>query len=105
MVFVVSPARIGSTASLAANLPAATSEATDTAAECVSAKPATVAAARTPALPSHALSAADAKRKGLQPEERGLVCRIDRHHASFVGGAARMVKNLKRIEKAWFPVS
>jgi hypothetical protein len=55
MVLVVSAARIGITASRAANFPAATREATETAAECVSAKPATAAAARTPARP-HSLT-------------------------------------------------
>src|SRR5690242_5084900 len=60
IVLVVSPMRQGKIASAALNFPTATSDATENAAECVSAKPATAAATMTPVFPSQELSADDA---------------------------------------------
>src|SRR5262249_39304563 len=59
-VFVVRAARIGTMLSSGLSLPEETMDATDTAGAWESAKPATAAAAKTPAWPNFALSAADA---------------------------------------------
>ena len=55
IVFVESPAKIGNTASAALIFPAATSEATEIAAEWVSTKPARAAATIMPVSPNHSL--------------------------------------------------
>src|SRR6185503_8693101 len=61
IVLVVSPTRIGSTAASALMFPTVTSEATEIAAECVSAKPASPAAITSPEDPSQRFAAADAR--------------------------------------------
>jgi hypothetical protein len=61
-VFAVMAARIGTTASRAESLPAATREAIEIAAACVSAKPATPAASNSPRAPNLWLTAADSMR-------------------------------------------
>jgi hypothetical protein len=61
-VFAVMAARIGTTASAAGSLPAATSEATEIAAACVSARPATAAASSSPRAPNLWLTPADSMR-------------------------------------------
>src|SRR5450631_3108427 len=62
MVLVESPARIGKTASGGVSFPDATSDATEIAAECVSANPAMAAAKITPFSPNWSWSAALATR-------------------------------------------
>ena len=59
MVLVVNAVSIGNTASFTSSVPAETSDAMDTAGECVSANPLRVAATITPRSPLHAFNAAD----------------------------------------------
>src|SRR5690349_8148903 len=56
-VFVVSPAKMGITASRAAIFPDAANDAADTAAECASPKPVIAVATATPLRPNHAFTA------------------------------------------------
>jgi hypothetical protein len=96
-VFVVKAAKIGTVASFTVIFPAVTKEATETAAECASPKPAIAAAAMRPLSPKTAFTAAEAKNTAVTVTDRiSVTLRLKADPAGALSGEPRFsVRNVK----------